>query len=170
MTKRAPGRVRRPRDFYPTPLAAALPVVEWLEPDGLAFAEPCAGDGDLVRHLELAGLRCAYAGDIKNGDDALDWVPARGVEMIVTNPPWHRPLLHALITHFVSTGLPTWLLIDADWAHTRQAAPFLFDCTDIVPIGRVKWIPGSPSAGYDNVAWYRFTVEEAGPTVFHRLL
>ena len=28
------------------------------------FAEPCCGDGALVRHLESYGLRCVYAGDI----------------------------------------------------------------------------------------------------------
>jgi hypothetical protein len=35
------------------------------------FAEPCAGDGALVRHLESHGLRCAYAGDIATGQDTL---------------------------------------------------------------------------------------------------
>ena len=35
------------------------------------FAEPCCGDGDLVRHLEAHGLRCTYAGDIRTGQDAL---------------------------------------------------------------------------------------------------
>ena len=28
------------------------------------FAEPCAGEGQLVRQLVGAGLECAYAGDI----------------------------------------------------------------------------------------------------------
>ena len=36
-----------------------------------SFAEPCAGDGALVRHLESFGLRCVYAGDIRSGQDAL---------------------------------------------------------------------------------------------------
>jgi hypothetical protein len=35
------------------------------------FAEPCCGDGALVRHLESNGLRCAYAGDVTTGQDAL---------------------------------------------------------------------------------------------------
>ena len=29
-------------------------------------------------------------------------------------------------------------------------------CTDIVPIGRLKWEPGSKYTGKDNCAWYRF--------------
>jgi hypothetical protein len=46
----------------------------------------------------------------------------------------------------LSARLPTWLLFDADWMHTRQAAPYL----PALPQdrqrapGRVKWIPDSP--------------------------
>ena len=61
---------RRPGDFYPTPRAAVLPLIPRLR--GVrTFAEPCCGDGALVRHLESFGLRCVYAGDIATGQDAL---------------------------------------------------------------------------------------------------
>jgi len=61
---------RIPRDFYPTPLAAVSPLIPHLR--GVrTFAEPCCGDGALVRHLESYGLRCVYAGDIATGQDAL---------------------------------------------------------------------------------------------------
>jgi hypothetical protein len=63
---------RREADFYPTPRAAVLPLVPHLR--GVrTFAEPCCGDGALVRHLEAFGLRCIYAGDIASGQDALAW-------------------------------------------------------------------------------------------------
>ena len=56
MGKRS-GFERIPRDFYPTPAAAVLPLIPHLR--GIrSFAEPCAGDGTLVRHLESYGLRC----------------------------------------------------------------------------------------------------------------
>src|SRR5436190_21990440 len=46
---------RREGDFYPTPRAAVLPLIPHLR--GVrTFAEPCCGDGDLVRHLESFGL------------------------------------------------------------------------------------------------------------------
>ena len=51
---------------------------------------------------------------------------------------------------------------------TRQAAPFLPHCSDIVAIGRVKWIEGSKHTGKDNHAWYRFDARHSGGPVFHR--
>ena len=150
---------RRERDFYPTPRAAVLPLVPWLR--GLrTFAEPCCGDGALMRHLESFGLRCAYAGDITTGQDALaiDWYGM--IDAIVTNPPHRRDVMHGLIAHFQRIA-PTWLLLDMDWLSTKQAAPFVVSCTSVLPIGRVKWIEGSKCTGKDNYSWYRF---EAGHT------
>jgi hypothetical protein len=59
------------------------------------------------------------------------------------------------------------LLLDADWAHTKQAAPFLPSCSDIVAIGRVKWFPDSKFSGKDNCSWYRFAADHAGGPIFH---
>jgi hypothetical protein len=42
---------RKPRDFYPTPFAAVEPLIGHL-PRKFKFSEPCAGDGQLCRHLE----------------------------------------------------------------------------------------------------------------------
>ena len=74
--------------------------------------------------------------------------------------------MHRLIAHFQRIA-PTWLLLDSDWAATRQAAPFLPHCSDIVAIGRVKWIEGSKHTGKDNHAWYRFDARHSGGPVFH---
>ena len=48
-----------------------------------------------------------------------------------------------------------------DWTATAQARPYLIHCSDVVPIGRLKWIEGSKYTGKDNFGWYRF---EAGHT------
>jgi hypothetical protein len=156
---------RREADFYPTPRAAVVPLVPYLR--GIrTFAEPCCGDGALVRHLESFGLRCVYAGDVRSGQDALERDDYGATDVIITNPPWSRDLMHKLITHFQNIR-PSWLLLDADWAHTKQAAPFLPHASDIVAIGRVKWIEGSKHTGKDNCAWYRFDIRhKSGPT-FH---
>ena len=50
-----------------------MPLIPYLRRSGIrSFAEPCAGDGDLARHLESFGLRCVYAGDIRTGQNALE--------------------------------------------------------------------------------------------------
>src|SRR3954470_5796311 len=61
---------RREADFYPTPLAAVVPLIPYLR-SVKSFAEPYAGNGDLVRHLESFGLACVYSGDVRSGQDAL---------------------------------------------------------------------------------------------------
>ena len=156
---------RREADFYPTPAKAVLPLVPFLR--GIrTFAEPCAGEGDLVRHLELFGLRCVYAGDISIGQDAFAFDSYGACDSIITNPPWSRDVLHGLIAHFQNIA-PTWLLLDADWKQTRQAAPYLPHCSDIVAIGRVKWIEGSKHTGKDNACWYKFNSKHRAGPVFH---
>jgi hypothetical protein len=139
---------RRQGDFYPTPRAAVPPLISHL--GGVrTFAEPCAGKNDLIRHLESYGLRCTYAGDIRTGQDTLALGSYGNVDAIITNPPHSRGVMHELIAHFARIA-PTWLLIDLDWTSTKQAEPFLPLCSDIVAIGRVKWIEGSRFTGKDN--------------------
>ncbi len=156
---------RREADFYPTPRAAVVPLIPFLR--GIrTFAEPCAGEGDLIRHLESFGLRCTYSGDISTGQDALAIDSYGACDSIITNPPWSRDVLHGLVTRFQNIA-PTWLLLDADWKQTRQAAPYLPHCSDIVAIGRVKWIEGSKYTGKDNACWYKFDSRHTAGPVFH---
>ena len=54
---------RKPRDFYPTPIEAVYPLLPHL-PEGFTFAEPCAGNGALIDHLETKGT-CMWASDIE---------------------------------------------------------------------------------------------------------
>jgi hypothetical protein len=157
---------RREADFYPTPYSAVPPLIPFLRRDGIkTFAEPCAGEGHLVRHLESFGLRCVYAGDIRAGQDAFELDYYGGAQAIITNPPWSRDVMHKQIEHFLNIS-PAWLLIDADWAHTKQAAPFLRHASDIVAVGRQKWIEGSKYTGKDNCAWHRFDIRHKLGPVF----
>jgi hypothetical protein len=161
MSKRAPQFERNERDLYLTPEAAVLPLKPFLKP-GTRFYEPCAADGGLARALiHRLGLECMGMSDIHplnslvDEENLLDIDYVRGADCIITNPPWKRDLLHPIIDHLKWVA-PTWLLIDADWLFTKQAAEHLPSATDIVAIGRVKWIPGSDSVGKDNCCWVRF--------------
>jgi hypothetical protein len=143
-----------------------------------SFAEPCCGEGDLVQHLESFGLTCAYAGDLATGQDALKLTAAdyNGADVGITNPPFRYPqdperstrLLRDLIRHFLEIGIPHWLLIPHDWSANKRSASHLRACSDIVPVGRVKWIPDSEhNGGMDNSAWCRFDARHSGCPVLH---
>jgi hypothetical protein len=133
-----------------------------------AFAEPCVGEGDLMRHLQSFGLICVYAGDIKTGQDALASTDYGEPDAIITNPPHDedRKVMHALIAHFQNIA-PSWLLLPQDWTGTKQAKPFLPACSDILPIGRLKLIAGTKHSGFDNLVWCRFDARHGAGPVFH---
>ena len=157
------------RDSYFTPYEAAKPLLPHLAP-GTRFEEPCCGDGALIGHLEKHGHRCVGWSDIvpQCPDalemDALLYVNCVG-DCFITNPPWSRDILHPMIAH-LSAIAPTWFLLDADWMHTKQSAPYMKWCRKIVSVGRVKWIPDSKMTGKDNAAWYLFDVRSDGVTEF----
>lgn len=172
---------RVPRDFYPTPLAAVLPLAPHLPDGDFYYWEPCAGDGALDNHIVsiAAGLGHTWlpfeSSDIEPRNefvhqaDALEVsLPNAEISHIITNPPWDRKVLHPMIERF-SASRPTWLLFDADWMHTKQSAPFMPYLRKVVSVGRVKWIPDSKMTGKDNCAWHLFdqTGVYTGETVFH---
>jgi hypothetical protein len=166
---------RRPMDSYDTPEEAVLPLLPFLM-DVHTFAEPCAGNGFLIRALEKHGLKCVWASDlradvrkpVKGGIDALKLTrnDLLRAEAIISNPPWTRELLHPMIKHFMRLK-PTWLLFDADWMHNQQAVPFIVHCRAIVSVGRVKWMDGSAHTGLDNAAWFLFDHRHIGQPLFH---
>lgn len=158
---------RNPRDFYPTPYEAVLPLLPHVHGD---FIEPCAGDGRLIRHLERYGMKCTYACDIEPMGDGIETLDVLffgaqlpSCERIITNPPWERDVLHAMIDKFRNHA-PTWLLFDADWMFTGQAGPFLKFCDKIVSVGRVSWM-GNGQSGMDNCCWYHF-IGQGTETIF----
>ena len=153
---------RKPRDFYPTPIEAVEPLLPHL-PEEFSFAEPCAGDGALVKHLETKGV-CTWASDIepqaegiyKRSYDELSFDELIDSEYVITNPPWDRTILHPMI-EFFAPKKKTWLLFDADWMHTKQSRQYMPWCRKIVSVGRIKWFGNM--TGKDNCAWYLFDKE-----------
>lgn len=165
---------RVPKDYYPTPLAAVVPLIPHL-PKIFTYVEPCAGDGRLVGHIsKLTDQRgsCWLAFDVEPRSPSVQHKNVFGqeyhkwVDFYITNPPWSRDILHPLIEH-LSAMAPTWLLFDADWMHTKQSSPYMEYCCKVVSIGRVKWIEDSKQTGKDNACWYLFdSVNKPSETIF----
>lgn len=162
---------RNPRDYYPTPYDAVIPLLPWIAHAN--FCEPCAGNGALISHLERHAHRCHYAFDI---EPQVEWIEKADVlffgfelpkcEMIITNPPWERGPLHEMIEKFRNHAR-TWLLFDSDWMFTGQAKPFLKYCQKIISVGRVSWMENGTS-GMDNCAWYLFDKEQCETKFINR--
>lgn len=153
---------RKDRDLYRTPPEAVAPLLPHLA-GRTRFVEPFAGDGALIDALAAGGHRCVGARDIVplRGDIACADGLGLGVgdvpwgATIISNPPWRRDVLHAAIDRLRRIA-PTWLLFDADWDHTGQAARFKPYLQRVVTVGRVKWEPGSAHTGKDNCVWRLF--------------
>ncbi|MEM7061385.1 MAG: class I SAM-dependent methyltransferase [Pseudomonadota bacterium] len=163
---------RRKHDGYDSPASVIEPLSPFLPPS-VRFAEPCVGWGDLVLALMNAGHRLTAAVDIEprgffDGLVPIDAVDATAAMLghpcrIITNPPWTRRLLHVLIEVFRQIA-PTWLLFDANWMNTIQAAPHLQYCRKIVSVGRVSWMENG-AGGKEDASWFLFDRDPA-PTEF----
>lgn len=147
------------RDYYPTPFQAVTPFGDLLR--GVEYVEPCAGDGALIDHLKQIGALCVESFDIEPQAEGILQGDALNHnydgKFVITNPPWKRDFLHPFIRQIINTGGECWLLFDADWMHTKQAAELMEYCDKIISIGRLKWIADSKHTGKDNCRWYHFT-------------
>jgi hypothetical protein len=165
MTKRRSGKFKRnPQDNYETPPNAVMPLLELIDRRA-RFIEPCAGAGKLTRCLIAHGLTCVGEYDLPV-DARTRCYDVTGADFFVTNPPWRRDVLHAIIEN-LSNQLPAWLLLDWDWLSTKQSAPFVPRLRAFTPIGRVKWIPDSPSVGMDNACWCLFGAPRTALPAFY---
>jgi hypothetical protein len=164
---------RKPRDAYFTPEKAFLPLVPHLPVSTFTFAEPCAGDGRLVQHIEkhTKGV-CTFASDI---EPQKDWIASRDVfeltsglaknpQLMITNPPYEKDLLLAMIPYLTNIA-PTWLLLRSDFLFNKYAGQFRHTLTKVVAIGRVSWEENGVS-GKENHAWMLFSNLKQGPTQF----
>lgn len=152
------------KDKYDTVDPRAVPpLLSHLSSDD--FVEPCAGKGRLMDQLMRHGLNCVAALDIAPEGFAIETQDALTLKsvpaQIITNPPWKRKILHALIQHFITLNVDVWLLFDAAWAYTEQAAPHLKNCHKIVVVPRLQWFPDTQFDAQDDCAWYLFKGEAA---------
>ena len=145
-----------------TPLINNLGFIMPFKFGDVTYYEPCAGNGDLIR---LLPYKCVGFSDYEL--DARNTRYNTTAGCFITNPPWSREYLHPIIEN-LRVQLPTWLLFDADWMHTQQAAPYMVYCKTIISVGRVRWITGTKYDGKDNCAWYLFGRDETKCTFIPR--
>lgn len=165
------------RDYYKTfDPKAGHAIQKYLPQNGYTYAEPFCGSGDLIK--QLSG-NCLYAADIepdyenkvvdnefiKKSYTETTSEDLNGCDLVITNPPWDRKILHSTIELF-SQHKPTWLLFDSNWMFTKQSIPYIEKyCLKIVTVGRMIWIPDTKTTGKDDVCWYLFDANKSGDDV-----
>ena len=160
---------RRKQAKYFTPPEAIKPLLPHLE-KSCTYIEPCVGEGHIVKVFDnmIDWPRCYHQSDYELDATIVNymkWFPANSAQYFITNPPWTRQILHPIIDN-LSKQLPTWLLFDADWMHTKQAIPYLTKCKKIVSIGRISWMQNGVSS-LDNCCWYLFDINNKQDIKFY---
>lgn len=166
---------RHDRDFYATPLGPVLKLAPFVAYQGRPFryVEPCAGEGDLIRHLDAIGGKCTWRSDLPVDARTIDEFWCTGADWIITNPPWPRPGNASLTLEIIMRCMklrPTWVLLSADFAHNAYFGDIEIHCRRIVSVGRVKWIAGTDTAGKDNAAWYQFSQWHTVGPRYHNMI
>jgi hypothetical protein len=159
------GFARRDRDSYDTPPEAIAPLAALLQSPE-PWVEPCAGCGNLVAAIP----NCVDSSDIAprapsiRQADAFDEHP---ILPVITNPPFN--LADQLLTHWLATAPHVWLLHPLGKIANRNWQWAMAHATDILPIGRVRWIAGTANGGYVDHVWVRYGgVKSDGILRFHR--
>ncbi len=186
MSRQASGYARQPRELYTTPewvvtegLAPHLPI------EGKIVWEPACGTGRMVRALHKAGAKRVYASDIdpegygeqvglfddkeplpkavKRDFLSDPTLPARTVDLIVTNPPYG--LKSALAHQFLGQGIALVrkhniglaLLFPIDFGCADVRRSYFADCPEfdikIELTKRINWFEGT-SGQSEHHAWF----------------
>lgn len=157
--------------YYTWDERAGIALRPFIE-EGATCIEPCAGSGDLIDQIKY--LNWQRASDIEPTKDHIEQKNALsytnedliGIDYIVTNPDWDRKFLHPAIEHFASK-IPTWFLIDAPWLFNKSSGYYVNKyLTDVVPIGRLKWIRNTTMSAKDDCIWACFRPDKSEPTRF----
>lgn len=175
MGKRNQTNVVVEKDYWPTidPDCINEGILPFFK--SRVYAEVCYGEGHLEGHLEGISL-CKWRSDIRETldgckvMDALDITKEDllGVDHIVTNPPYSWDMLEPLLDYLPKVK-PTWLLLKADLMHNKRMGKYMKDCSWVVSVGRLSWVPnegGKLVKGVDNFAWYRFNHNWGNSTRF----
>ncbi|KAF0182712.1 MAG: methyltransferase [Hyphomonadaceae bacterium] len=157
-------------DYWPTPMAAVLPLLPFLPPR-TRFFEPCAGNGALIDHLVANGHKRYWACDIapKRGDiithDAIEYATSLQkigcldeVDFIITNPPYSESAMLRLLD-CLPNFKPSWFLLQAGFVHNKYFAPLKPFLKSVASVGRIKWVEGSRHKSTKDYVWvYDFEV------------
>jgi hypothetical protein len=145
--------VRKPSDYYPTPAAATVTVLDYLGlPAGTVIAEPACGQGAIARvcrergyYVAASDLRetgygmggCDYLTDTADGYGDVSWFYELAIaKAIITNPPFN--LAEAFIRKAVQQVPVVAMLLKSNFFHAACRTKLWDDCTPTAQLP-VSW-------------------------------
>lgn len=166
---------KSPRDFWPTVDPDAVkPLLPWIS--GRTYAEPCYGDGSLVRLIGNEA-KCNFKSDLEPQEISDGIYKINALELtrndlgscdyIITNPPFSWGMLEPLVNHFI-TLKPTWLLLRYAFLFNKNSKDLIEKSTRLQSIGRLRW--GKQVRKYKDdyvwVFWPKDAVKSGGSTFY----
>lgn len=159
--------------YWPSPADTLVPAL-LRHIRGRSYAEPCAGNGKLIKNL-MPYAKCVWASDVYPRHHRISErcaltlsVAEIGTSLLVTNPPFNSRFLYPFIDHVIHEGFTTWLFLPMDFALRVTSAFVMPFCERIVAVGPVKFIEDSSSKGETTFAWFKF-VPRKSRTIFESL-
>jgi len=159
-------------DFYETPLWCVERLLEAYTPPPGAWLEPCAGRGAIVfavnkvlpnhagwtafdknpvMHDALA--KYSTAGTVLAPTDFLAYVPPRGYDVLMTNPPYK--LAPAILSHAVRVSRVTILLLRLSFLATQDRNEFMkISAPDVYVLPDRPSFRGEGKTDSTDYAWF----------------
>jgi hypothetical protein len=119
--------MRRPFDFYPTPMSVVSTMIDRMFLKSSAFLnrvwEPCSGDGRIAAELRQHDIHSVVETDISAGQNFFDFDTALA-PVIVTNPPFRH--IRPFIDHAFDIGVQQMALVCGErlWACKKGREQF----------------------------------------------
>ena len=119
--------MRRPFDFYPTPMSVVSTMIDRMFLKSSAFLnrvwEPCSGDGRIAAELRQHDIHSVVETDISAGQNFFDFDTALA-PVIVTNPPFRH--IRPFIDHAFDIGVQQMVLVCGErlWACKKGREQF----------------------------------------------
>lgn len=167
MTIKPSGYARAKNDLYETEAWATNALIRRFPVDGKFIWEPAAGNHAIADVLRLAGAT-VLTSDIATYDrehDLLrdfleDEIDSRGLDGIITNPPygWHNQTAEKFIKRALGLVPLVAMLLPVKFDSGKTRLPLMAGNASflgkIVLVDRIQLVPGTTVDGTEDHAWF----------------
>lgn len=155
---------KQPLDFFETPEAATLALLDFIRIDGPVF-EICAGTGKIAKVLRKAGyevktndsctqFKTDYRKDVSKAGASTGWQPYKDSDWIITNPPFSKAI--EIVSNTVNKKKKCAFLLRLSFLEpTKRRGKFLSECppNKLIVLPRISFT-GDGKTDWMPCAWF----------------